>query len=157
MQTPKTVMPCSLTSIAMEPKITENTVYRKEGQPLFPVDLQLQWKIKSWQENLNIASGQRQIQEFLTKGDWLIHVPFNAMNICWGEGHAPHNDFSILTLKTLFPAFLTLEICLWRLDRRIGSFPFINQKIKYHIAVIKMHIIFSLLDNHSVGGSDTTS
>ena len=40
MQTPKMVMPCSLTSIAMEPKITESTVYRIQGEPLLSVDLQ---------------------------------------------------------------------------------------------------------------------
>lgn len=44
MQTPKMVIPCSLTSIAMEPKIIESTVSRAEWQPLLLVDLQYREK-----------------------------------------------------------------------------------------------------------------
>ena len=45
MQTPKMVMPCSLTSIAMEPKITESIVYRIQEEPLLSVDLQCNEKL----------------------------------------------------------------------------------------------------------------
>lgn len=38
-QTPNTVMPCSFTSIAIEPNMTQTIVYMIQGRPSFLVDL----------------------------------------------------------------------------------------------------------------------